>query len=140
MFNSKFFDPAPNGVGTWGDPAKGYEIYDGGFKDMKLSYPNPHHIRRNFSYMPFTNPDIRNPITDPAAPRANPLFMINTTMTKTNVDYVVNNFKGNFIGFNTYTESINVSSTFLHLFFFCVFLTRPRRVLTPGPILSSEVT
>ena len=38
--------------------------------------------------------------------------MINTTMTKENVDYSVNNFQGDFIGFQAYVESLVVSLTF----------------------------
>ena len=37
--------------------------------------------------------------------------MINTTMTKQNVDFTVDNFEGDFIGFQTYLESTPVSST-----------------------------
>ena len=37
--------------------------------------------------------------------------MINTTMTKKNVDFTVGNFEGDFIGFQTYLESTPVSST-----------------------------
>ena len=35
--------------------------------------------------------------------------MINTTMTKDNVNFVVNNFEGDFIGMQGYAESLNVS-------------------------------
>ena len=42
--------------------------------------------------------------------------MINTTTTKQNVDYLVNSFEGNFIGFQAYAESPTVSLVFLSLF------------------------
>ena len=35
--------------------------------------------------------------------------MINTTMTKENVDFIVDNFGGDFIGFQSYYESLQVS-------------------------------
>ena len=75
-----------------------------------LAYPSPHRIRRNYTLYPFQLP---NPINifrgDPTAPVPSPDFMINTTMTKENVDYMVNNFEGDFIGFQAYMESSSVS-------------------------------
>jgi hypothetical protein len=35
--------------------------------------------------------------------------MINTTMTKKNVDFCVDNFEGDFIGFHGYLEGLAVS-------------------------------
>ena len=49
---------------------------------------------------------------DPAAPSLPVGLMINTTMTQQNVDYIVNNFEGNFIGFQAYAESPSVSLAF----------------------------
>ena len=110
MYNSPFFDASPSGVGGWGDPANDYQIHTGGFKDVVRAYPNPHHIRRNFSVMPFTNPNVVLPFWEDLVPVD---FMINTTMTKKNVEYLVNNFEGDFIGFQAYLESIFVSQTLL---------------------------
>ena len=77
-----------------------------------MAYPNPHHIRRNFTLFPLTNPDALPPFgNDPSAPPPQKDFMINTTMTKKNVDFTVGNFEGDFIGFQTYLESTPVSST-----------------------------
>jgi tyrosinase len=105
--NSDFWDDSPFGVGGWGDPKNDYQIYTGGFKDAIRAYPNPHHIRRNFTLFPFNNPDITPPFAgDPAAPPLPVEFMINTTMTKDNVDFCVNNFPGDFIAFQSYVESL----------------------------------
>jgi len=43
--------------------------------------------------------------------------MVNVSMTKQNVDFIVNNFEGDFIGFQEYFESLNVSSTLPPLLF-----------------------
>ena len=114
MYNSPFFDKSPSGVGGWGDPANDYQINTGGFKDVIRAYPNPHRIRRNFTVQPFNSPDAVSPFpNDPAAPPIPREFMINTTMTKQNVDFSVNSFEGDFIGFQSYLESLSVSSILL---------------------------
>ena len=46
---------------------------------------------------------------DPTAPPAPFDLMINTTMTKENLDYSVDNFEGDFFGFQAYFESLQVS-------------------------------
>ena len=110
MFNSPFFDNSSHGVGGWGDPNNDCQIYTGGFKDAIRAYPNPHHIRRNFTFRPFQNSLL-------TATPAMADLMINTTMTKENVDNVLTNFDGDFIGFHTYSESFTVSFTFHCLLF-----------------------
>ena len=117
MFNSPFFDNSYSGVGGWGDPTNDYQIYAGGFKDQIRVYLNPHHIRRSFSLFPFSNPGMTSTFAgDPAAPPLPVGFMVNTAVTKQNVDYIVNNFEGNFVGFRTYSESPAVSLAFHSLF------------------------
>ena len=77
---------------------------------MIVAYPNPHHIRRNYSVLPLTNPNLSPPFgRDPTAPRPPPNFFINTTMTKKNVDFVTDNFEGDYFGFQKYFESTVVS-------------------------------
>ena len=73
---------------------------------MIVAYPSPHRIRRNFTLFPFAG--VQN------APYPED-FMINTTMTQQNVDSLVNGYVGDFIGFQTYFESLPVSSTLLPL-------------------------
>ena len=111
FYNSDFFDNSPtSGVGAWGDPANDYQISTGGLKDIMLAYPSPHRIRRNFTVLPFELPNPLNVFPgDPTAPAPKADLMINTTMTKENVDYMVNNFEGDFEGFQAYMESTSVS-------------------------------
>jgi len=105
------FDDSPSGVGGWGDPANDHQISTGGFKDLVVSYPVPHHIRRNFSLFPLANSEFPNLFAgDSMAPPLPADLMINTTMTKENVDKSVNGFEGDFIGFHTFVESLGVSS------------------------------
>jgi tyrosinase len=116
FYNSPFFDPSSSGVGGWGDPDNDFQIKDGGFKDMVLAYPSPHHIRRNFSLFPFTNPSLIPPWgNDPAAPPRPVGFMVNTTMTKQNVDFVVNGFEGNYTSMHAYLDSTNGTHINIHL-------------------------
>lgn len=112
VYNSNFFDNSSSGLGGWGDPNNDYQISTGGFKDVIRAYPNPHHIRRNFTLNPSGNPAFISPFAgDPTAPPFPPGLQINATMTKQNVDLLVNGFEGDFIGFQSYLDSFNVSST-----------------------------
>jgi len=116
VFNSAFFDNSSHGVGGWGDPNNDFQITTGGFKDAIRAYPNPHHIRRNFSVLPFTNPNTASPFAaDPTAPPPPTNLMINTTMTKANVDYIVSNYTGDYIDFQAYFESLNGTHIGAHL-------------------------
>jgi len=118
MFNSAFFDNSSHGVGGWGDPNNDYQIYTGGFKDVVRTYPNPHHIRRNFSILPFTNPDgaaISPFALAPDAPPPQPDYLANTGMTKANVDFIVSSFQGDFINFQTYFEGTNGTHVGAHV-------------------------
>lgn len=108
MYNSPFFDNSSCGIGGWGDPANDYQIFTGGFKDTMRSYPSPHHIRRNYTLYPFQNPNLGNLFAgDPKAPPPQTGLAINSSMTKANYEFTVNNFEGNFIGLQTYTEGLN---------------------------------
>ena len=93
MCNSAFFDGSPSGVGGWGDPTDDFQITTGGFKDVIAAYPSPHRIRRNCTVEPFSVPDTvpMSPV-DPTAPPIPRDFMINTTLTKQNVDSLVDGF------------------------------------------------
>jgi tyrosinase len=116
VYGSSFFDTSSYGVGGWGDPDNDYQIKDGGFKDMVVTYPSPHHIRRNFSLFPFTNPNLNPPWgNDPLGPPPQTSLMINRTMVKENVDFIVKSFEGNFMGFQGYFESVNGTHIGAHL-------------------------
>ena len=119
MYNSEFFDNSSSGVGGWGDPTNDYQISTGGLKDMFLAYPSPHRIRRNFTLYPYASLNIPPPFNDPAsAPPAPADLMINTTMTQQNVDFILNNFEGDFFGFQAYFENtIVVSPSFAILIY-----------------------
>ena len=98
-------------MGGWGDPANDYQISTGGFKDLAVAYPTPHRIRRNFTLYPYDNPNFVAPFPFPKG------LMINTTMTTENVDFIVNNYEGDFFGFQTYFESAIVSLALPDLIF-----------------------
>lgn len=53
FYESSFWkdsDPM-SGLGGWGDPNDDYSVHDGGFRNLQLAYPVPHHVRRNFSLL-----------------------------------------------------------------------------------------
>lgn len=116
MYNSAFLDTSDSGLGGWGDPDNDFQIFNGGFKDEIRVYPNPHHIRRNFSVMPFSNPDTLPPFgADPLAPPRQTTLMINGSMTQANVAGLIANYTGDYFAFQAYFESTNVSSTLLFI-------------------------
>ena len=126
MYNSEFFDNSSSGVGGWGDPTNDYQISTGGLKDMVVAYPSPHRIRRNFTLYPYASLNIPPPFGDPSsAPPAPADLMINTTMTQQNVDYILDNFEGDFAGFHAYFENtivVSLALPFLVFRFGCLTL------------------
>ncbi len=61
FYESSFWkdsDPE-SGLGGWGDPNADYSVPDGGFRNLHVSYPSPHIIRRNFTLQPF---DTQSPL------------------------------------------------------------------------------
>ena len=118
FYDSKFFDNSSSGIGGWGDPTNDYQITTGGLKDIMLAYPSPHRIRRNYTLYPYENANTKA-LPFPALSD----LMINTTMTKENVDYIVNNYEGDYFGFQAYFESTAVSPVLLLLILQFGFLT-----------------
>jgi tyrosinase len=56
IYESSFWDSDPvSGLGGWGDPKNDIQISDGGLSDFIISYPVPHHIRRNFTEQVWAN-------------------------------------------------------------------------------------
>jgi tyrosinase len=55
FYESSFWsDSNPeSGLGGWGNPNVDFEVPDGGFSSLHLSYPSPHTLRRNFTLQPF---------------------------------------------------------------------------------------
>jgi tyrosinase len=94
-------DSTTEGLGSWGVPENDFQINTGGFKDIKLAYPVPHNIRRNYTIQPFLAG-----VNIPGAPPVDPLLMANASLTKANVDFIVNSFTGDYVAFQTYVESL----------------------------------
>ena len=76
FFESSFWkDSHPkSGLGGWGDPNNDYSMPDGGFRKLRLSYPSPHIVRRNFTLRPFDIPFVVFKDTDPTL-EANKTFL-----------------------------------------------------------------
>ena len=90
-----------DGLGSWGDPKNDYQISTGGFKDIKVAYPVPHHIRRNFTLQPFAAGDLFFP-----GPPIDPLLIINTTFTQAAVDAAVDSYTGDYVNFQIHVEGV----------------------------------
>ena len=93
-------DSAYDGLGSWGDPQNDFQISTGGFKDIQVAYPVPHHIRRNFTLQPFARG-----LVIPGHP-VDPLLLINTTFTQAVVDATVDSFTGDYVGLQTHLEGV----------------------------------
>jgi len=66
FYESSFWNSNPeSGLGGWGDPNDDYSVQDGGFRELLVSYPSPHIIRRNFTLRPFNNGFVGFADTDP---------------------------------------------------------------------------
>lgn len=90
-----------DGLGSWGDPNNDFQISTGGLKDIKLAYPVPHRIRRNYTlYFPTDFP------IPSGVPPLDPTLMINTTFTSEVVDSVVNSNAGDYIKFQASLEGL----------------------------------
>lgn len=104
---------------------------------MIVAYPNPHIVRRNFTLFPFALPHFYNRFAgDPLAPPPPVGLMINTSFTPAKVDFLVNNYEGDFFGFQKDIESVScdfhLATSGLGL-----LLSRLYRELTAAPISSS---
>ena len=100
VFSSSDFD----GIGTWGDPNNDFQIFDGGFKNIRVAYPVPHNIRRNYSIQPF----LAGRVVPPGAPPLSSLsLMMNTTFTSEVIESIVNGFTGDYINFQQTLENFN---------------------------------
>ena len=74
---------------------------------MVVAYPTPHRLRRNFTLYPYADPAYPPPWgDDPLAPPVPAGLMANTTMTKENVDSLVDSYEGDFFGFQAYFEGL----------------------------------
>lgn len=106
-----FSDSSYDGLGSWGDPSNDYQIYSGSLKDMRVAYPVPHNLRRNFTLQPFlgAGPPPSNssgppsPSSGPPSPDSS--LMLNATFTSEVVNETVSSFTGDYIKFQAFMES-----------------------------------
>ncbi|THH18895.1 hypothetical protein EW146_g2182 [Bondarzewia mesenterica] len=111
FYNSDFWkdsDPK-SGLGGWGDPANDFQVPDGGFRDLYLSYPSPHTLRRNFTLQPYLDvpPVLSGFFPDPAK-------FANTSFTPAEVFKLINGFAGDYRGFQAYFESFEGAHGAVH--------------------------
>jgi hypothetical protein len=103
FYESSFWkesDPE-SGLGGWGDPNADFAVPDGGFHTLRLSYPSPHTVRRNFSLLSFNFPFPAPIVTDP-------LKMGNTSFTASVIEAILKTSAGNYKEFQTALEAPEV--------------------------------
>lgn len=101
FYHATFFsDSDYDGLGSWGDPKKDFQIPTGGLKDIMLAYPSPHRVRRNFTrYFP-----TGFPLPTGATPPS-PTLLLNTTFTTEVVEATLNITAGDYVTFQATLES-----------------------------------
>ena len=99
-----FSDSPQDGLGSWGDPNNDFQISTGVLKDMKLAYPVPHNIRRNYTLHPYFPPGFPIPTGVPAV---DPTLMLNTTFTSEIVNATLNSTPGDYVTFQTTLENFS---------------------------------
>ena len=103
FYESSFWkdsDPE-SGLGGWGDPEADFAVPDGGFHNLRLSYPSPHTVRRNFSLLSFNFPFPAPIITDR-------LKMGNTSFTASVIEAILKTPAGNYKEFQAALEAPEV--------------------------------
>lgn len=98
IFNSS--DPH-KGLGGFGVVALDDVVVDGAFARMRLTYPSPHLLRRQYTPRPYANMSTRW--------TKDPNILAVTKFTRQEVDKMVNGFAGDFKGFQGYLEGTDVS-------------------------------
>lgn len=89
-----------SGLGGWGDPNDDYSVHDGGFHNLQLAYPVPHHVRRNFSLLAWKS--LSFPLI------IDPLKIGNTSFSASVVESLLETSAGDFRGFQTVFEAVQV--------------------------------
>jgi len=96
-----------SGLGGWGDPNDDYTVHDGGFRNFQLAYPVPHHLRRNFTLLPWK--DIALPLV------TDPLKIGNTSFSASVIEALLETPAGDYKGFQTVLEATEGSHSGVHL-------------------------
>jgi len=99
FYNSPIFDPdLKSGLGGWGDPKDDFQITTGAFSyDFDRPYPVQHRLRRNFSVTPPTGGFGDGTPPNPA--------LLDTAITPEVVKALVDDYAGDFVGFQARFES-----------------------------------
>lgn len=103
FYESSFWkdsDPK-SGLGGWGDPNADYDVRDGGFSELCLSYPSPHTLRRNFTLRPY---DFPSPLF------SDPTLEANASFSSAAIETVLAAAAGDFKGFQVSLEAFQVSA------------------------------
>ncbi|KAJ6594303.1 Di-copper centre-containing protein [Mycena capillaripes] len=106
FYESAFFkdsDPK-SGLGGWGDPSKQFRVLDGGFSassSLRLSYPVPHTLRRNFTLVPPL--ESRFPVPGLVWNHTRPG---NASFTKPVAESLTDGFVGDYKGFQARMEGV----------------------------------
>ena len=106
FYESSFWkdsDPK-SGFGGWGDPNADYQVPDGGFHTLPLSYPSPHTVRRNFTlFLPSSLGALPAPTTDN-----------NASFSASVIEAILNISPGDYKQFQTVIEAPGVRTWTWH--------------------------
>ncbi|CAE6450660.1 unnamed protein product [Rhizoctonia solani] len=103
---SAMWDSDPvSGLGGFGDPNNDYYLKDGGFQNMKVSYPIKRGIRRQYTPYPY--------LAWWWVPRPQEAAVVG--MQKSFVDAAINGYEGDFMGFQNATEKAQAFHANVHM-------------------------
>jgi tyrosinase len=89
-------------LGGWGDPNADFSVPDGGFNKLRLSYPSPHTLRRNFTLLAFGSSFL------PAQFFPDPLKEANASFSASAIEAVLETSAGDYKNFQAAFESFEV--------------------------------
>ncbi|KAH9986888.1 Di-copper centre-containing protein [Russula compacta] len=95
-----------SGLGGWGDPNADFSVPDGGFRELHLSYPSPHVLRRNFTLRPFGIPLVFF---------TRPLLEANTSFSAPAIEKLLETPVGDYRGFQAAFEEFEAAHGAVHL-------------------------
>lgn len=110
FYNSPMFSDCnpQSGLGGWGDPSTDFTVTTGAFSGSSgyiSAYPVPHALRRNFTLQPWLG------FTSNTYPQE---LQANSTFTQEEVAKMVQGFRGDFKGFQTYVEALGGAHSMVH--------------------------
>ncbi|TFK96434.1 hypothetical protein BDV98DRAFT_536582 [Pterulicium gracile] len=107
--SSVFGSNSQAGMGSLGQASNNFVVTDGAWVSQTLAYPSPHTIKRNFTVTPYREGQMAPPYLV-TKPNAN----VNRLVARGEVNRVVNDYRGDFVGFYNKFDEVEGFHSGLH--------------------------